>query len=294
MDTAATGAKVCCILVNWNRWLDTHECLTALRGQTYSELTVVVVDNGSSDGSAERIQAQHPWVDLVQAGSNLGFPRASNLGAAQPVAHAADFLWFLNNDTVPPPDTATKLVLKALEHPHAGIVGSVLHYTHDPERVQAWGGGTINLWSGYSTHFYAPSPLTDHSYLTFASVLVRRSVYDQLGGLTEEAFMYFEDADFSLRARSAGWGLAVAQTTRILHKEGASSEPKSPRLDRMVTSAGLVFLTRHAPVPFLAHAIFMASRILRRLLRGDWKAVRAVLSGAADWRAGRAALLPRT
>ena len=292
------SAPVACILVNWNNWQDTAACLASLRQQTYANLTVIVVDNGSTDNSLTQLQAAHPPqgaipITYIDNGSNAGFSRACNVGAAHAIASGpVDFLWFLNNDTIAPPDTLTKLIRTAAASPQAGIIGSVLYYFHAPQTVQAWGGGTVNRWSAYNTHFTAPATLGPNSYITFASALVRREVFQQLGGLFEGAFMYFEDTDFSLRARAAGWQLAVAADTAILHKEGGSSGSHNLRLDRMVTTSGLIFLTRHAPAPAIARALFIVSRIIKRIVLAKFSAVSAVVQGVADWRRQRSAPPP--
>ena len=273
--------QVACILVNWNNWQDTAACLASLRLQTYANLTAVVVDNGSSNDSVAQLRAAHPWATIIAHGTNAGFPRACNIGAD--AAPAADLLWFLNNDTVAPPDTLAKLIHTANTSPQAGIIGSVLYYFHAPNKIQAWGGGNVSRWTGYNTHFTAPAPLGPESYITFASALIRRQVFQQLGGLFEGAFMYFEDSDFSLRARAAGWQLAVAADTAILHKEGASSGARNPLLDRIVTTSGLLFLRRHSPAPSLSLPLFFASRVAKRLVLGRWSGIAPIISGARDW-----------
>jgi GT2 family glycosyltransferase len=288
------------VLVNWNNWQDTAECLASLALQDYPNLRVIVVDNGSTNDSVAQLRAAHPWAIYIENGHNAGFPKACNLGARHPCALAADFLWLLNNDTVAPPDTTRKLVAAAQAQPNAGVIGAVLYYVHAPEKVQAWGGGTVSLWTGYNVHYTSPAALTPNSYLTFASALIRRQVFDQLQGLFEGVFMYFEDADFCLRARAANWQLAIAADTAILHKEGASignthpprARPRNLKLERLVTSSGLVFLGRHAPVPAAAWVLFVLSRIAKRLVRGDWPALRAVVLGALDWRRNRVSEAP--
>ena len=274
---------VVCVLVNWNNWRDTADCLTSLALQDYPNLRVLVVDNASTDDSLAQLRAAHPWATYIANPENAGFPRACNLGARHPFAADAEFFWFLNNDTVAPPDTASKLVATALSHPRIGVTGAVLFYAHNPTLIQAWGGGRISRWSAYNRHYLGPSPLGPDSYITFASALVRRACFDQLGGLFEGVFMYFEDADFCLRAHRAGWKLAVAPDTAILHKEGGTVKARTALLERIVTLSGLTFLRRHAPIPPLAQAIFLFLRIARRLRLRDWAFLRAVLQGANDW-----------
>jgi GT2 family glycosyltransferase len=280
----ANTPTVAVVLINWNGWRDTLPCLDALAQQDFPALHILVVDNASTDDSVARIRAAHPHTTLLESGSNLGFGRGCNVGIRHALAHGADFVWLLNNDTLPPPDTCAKLVAKAHATPHAGLIGSVLRYLHDPTQIQAWGGGRINLWLGRSTHFTTPTPLGPHSYLTFASVLLPRGVIERVGILYEAIFMYWEDADLSLRIARAGYTLAVAEDTAILHKEGGSGTRRSPTIDRYATAAGLHCLRRNAPIPAISMALFAANKFLSRVLRGHIANANAVLQGITDYR----------
>ena len=273
--------------MNWNGWRDTLPCLASLMAQDYPALRVIVVDNGSSDDSVARIEAEFPQVNVVPTGRNLGFSSGCNVGTRQAVAAGADFVWLLNNDTIAPPDSCSKLVAAARHHPDAGLIGSVLYYMHDPASVQAWGGGNITVWLGYSKHFAAPAVLGPHSYLTFASVLIPREVLLKVGVLYEGFFMYWDDADFALRVTRAGYALAVAEDTAILHKEGGSAEPRSPVIDRFGLAAGLHFLRRHAAFPAISMVLFVSTRLAGRLLRREWKHVRALVLAIGDYRRQR-------
>jgi GT2 family glycosyltransferase len=291
MMQTADAPEIACVLINWNNWQDTCACVTSLAQQDYPNLRVLVVDNASSNDSVAQIRAQHPWVTILESPENDGFPRACNLGARHPLAASAHYFWFLNNDTIVPPDTARKLLDKAQADPRAGVIGSVLYYMHAPRTIQAWGGGKISRWTGYNTHFISPNPLGPDSYLTFASVLIPRPCFNQLNGMYEGAFMYFEDCDFCLRASAAGWHLSVAETTAILHKEGGSGIGPTPRMDRIITTAGLLFMDRHASVPLVSRALFLASRLAKRIVLLRPQAFMAVLQGACD-HAGRPAARP--
>jgi len=274
---------VCCVVVNWNGWADTVVCVASLLEQAYARLRVLVVDNGSTDDSVARIRAAFPQVDLIETGENLGFACGSNAGIRQALADGAELVWLLNNDTVVPPDTCAKLVAKAAQEPRAGVIGSVLYYMHNPAKMQAWGGGDLIVWLGWSTHFTAPTALGPKSYLTFASAMIRREVLLRVGVLYEGFFMYSDDADYGLRVTAAGYGMAVAEDTAVLHKEGGSTERRSPLIDRYATAAGLHLLRRHAAVPVASMAIFLASKVARRVLRGEWKNAWAVVQTVPDY-----------
>ncbi|HEV2578643.1 MAG TPA: glycosyltransferase family 2 protein [Acidobacteriaceae bacterium] len=280
----AHSPRVCCVVINWNGWRDTVACVQSLTAQDYPDLKILVVDNASTDDSLERIGAVSPGIPLLRAEENRGFAAGSNLGIGCALKHGADFVWLLNNDILAPEDTLKKLVAAASD-PSVGIVGSVLHYLDHPDRIQAWGGGSIVPWMGYARHFDAPAELDGRSFLTFASVLLRREMLEQVGLLDDRYFMYFEDSDLCFRARSAGWKLAIAADTAVLHKEGGSCpSKKSTRLDRIVTASGLRFLDRYGRPRSVAKGLFVASRLAKRAVRGNLRGMRAVWRGVGDWR----------
>jgi len=279
ISSARKQPSVSCVLVNWNGWQDTVNCLDSLHQQDYPRLNVIVVDNGSTNDSVERIRERHPWVKVLLTGKNLGFPSGCNVGTRAAYAAGADYIWLLNNDTAAPPDTATKLVNHALENPQVGAVGGVLYYMHDPSQVQAWGGGEINLWTAFVRHFTAPAVFSKRTYLTGACMLVPRSVCEKVGIFYEGFFMYCDDSDLCLRLHEAGFSLAVAEDTAVLHKEGGSAPKQSPVIDEFATTSTLRLLRRHAPLPWLSQFIYIALRLGNRLRRGQASNFAAVLRG---------------
>jgi GT2 family glycosyltransferase len=282
---------VCCVVVNWNGWSDTVACLESLAAQTYSALQVIVVDNGSEDESVDKICAvmrQLPLnAQLVEAGANLGFAAGTNVGLRKGMEAKPEFFWLLNNDTVCPPDTLEKLVRKTA--PGVGVVGSVLYFQHDPSRIQAWGGGRIDTLTAYSTHFDKPHNFdATNTFATFASVLIPHETIAQVGLLWEGYFMYFDDADFCLRARKAGWRIVIAEDTAVLHREGGSLPGgRSPGLDQIIVVSGLRFLERQSSFPQMGQIIFLAGKILRRLAGFQIQSLKAVFAGLRQYRRQR-------
>lgn len=293
MDGEASAAEsshpplVFCVVVNWQGWQDTIHCIQSLLAQRYASLQILIVDNASADDSLERIRAAFPAIEIQSAAANRGFAAAGNLGIRSALQRGAQFVWLLNNDIVAPPDTLCKLVAAA-EDPRVGMVGSVLRYMHNPAEMQAWGGGSVARSTGYVTHFRGPAVLGENAFLTFASVLLRRELLEDVGLLDEGFFMYFEDSDLCFRARAAGWKLAVAAETGVLHKEGGSATTKKcARVDRIVTASGLRFLSRYGRPRVFAQAIFVLLRIGKRALHGNVSGVRAVLHGVHDCQRGQ-------
>lgn len=264
--------SVYAVVLNWNGWRDTVRCLDALSRDKYANLHVVVVDNGSTDDSVERIRGVHPDVFLLETGHNLGFAGGNNPGIRYAIQRSADFIWLLNNDTEPEPDALTHLVEKAETDSQIGAVGSVL-LNSDRTCVLAWGGGRVNRWIGYTRH--APSAKDDawFDYITAASMLVPRKAFEQIGLLDERYFLYWEDIEFGFRLRKNGWRLAVATQSRVTHKENGSTAGNRAILTRYSTGSAMRFLSDHSPLSRISALLFLAIRLTQRLVTGRFAEV---------------------
>lgn len=283
-DGSNADPGVCCVVVNWNGWEDTRDCLASLRQQEYGNLEIVVVDNGSTDDSVECIRSEFPEARLIETGKNLGFPTGCNVGLRVALAGASEFVWLLNNDTICPPDTLRKLVQRAMASPEAGLVGTVLFYAHDPTKVQAWGGGRIKPWIAYVTHFHAPAEFGRNCYTTFASVLARRAMFEEVGLLYEGFFMYCDDSDLCLRMQKTRWKIVMAEDTAVLHKEGASTTAsEKPFMTKVVTVSSLRLIRRSSKLAFLGMPVYVLLRLANRAIRREWKGFGAVCRGLFEF-----------
>jgi len=277
-------AEVSCVVLNWNGWADTIECLDALKECSYPNLTVIVVDNGSTDDSIARIKAAHPDIFLLKSEKNLGFSSGNNIGIRRALDIGADYIWLLNNDTRPAPDALCALVAKVASDKSIGAVASICYYADEPSKVQAWAGSRINLWIGYGRLYTEPHEDDWFDSLNGTSMLVARNAIEHVGLLDEGFFLYWEDTEFCLRLRKKGWRIAAAPASRVLHKVNASTGGNKIVLDRYQTTSGLRLLRLHSPVPNLAMSLFLAIRFSRRILRVDFARCRAVYAGFRDYR----------
>lgn len=240
--------SIAVIIVNYRTAQLAIDCLASLdadRGGEYA-LSVLVVDNASRDGSVERIaeaiaaRGWGRWVSLLPLADNGGFARGNNRG----VVHICkgpqppDYLWLLNPDTV-----VRKGAIKALAafldaHPGVGIVGSRLEDLGGTPQVSAFrdhspvseflSGMRLGVLDALLASWkVAPAPGAStprkSDWVSGASMMVRRALFDQLGLLDERYFMYFEEVDFCIRARKAGWECWHVPASRVVHFEGAAS-----------------------------------------------------------------------
>lgn len=269
--------RVAIVVLNWNGWQDTIACVASLKALTYGNFEVLVVDNGSTDDSVAEIRSAFPDVTLLLSGANLGFGGGCNVGICHALARGADYVWLINSDATVDPQALTSLVHVADSNPALGSVGSVLYEADQPGQVQLWGGGRVNLWLGRSNHCVVPGPI---SFISGASLLLRRAALEQVG-LFDEAlfFMYWEDTDLGFRLANAGWRLAVAENSRVWHKQSASLGLGNPLLDEYATRSCVRFLRRHAPVPAVSIALVLVRMVIKRILVGRPDRLMAVLRG---------------
>jgi GT2 family glycosyltransferase len=218
------------IVLSWNGRGDTLACLRSLRELGSADTRVVVVDNGSTDGSVEAVREQHPEVDLVENGHNLGFSGGNNAGIRHALEHGATWAVLVNNDAVLAPDAVERLRAAATARPSAGMLAGKLFFDEPPDRI--WFAGQ-RFWPalGYSgrPHGYGrsdapryrrPGP-TDRAVGAFMAV--SRTAVERIGLLDDELFAYVEDVDWSLRARSAGFEVWFVPDAVAWHRVSGST-----------------------------------------------------------------------
>ncbi len=278
--------KVGIVVLNYNGWRDTIECLESLQKLRYLNFEVIVVDNASPNDSWEKLSS---WVRdyredplpkgfnifLIQTKTNLGYGGGNNAGIRHALENACDYVWLLNNDTIVDEHALAALIDCAIKIPQIGLVGSQLYY-HEDRSLQALGGGSINPILGVTKYRLDPASALD--YIHGASLLAKAELIRQIGFLDETFFLYWEDTDWSLRAKKAGWRLACAQDSKIWHKDGRSVGKGSAFADYQHTRSGCIFFKKHyGPRSFIPIGIMILGKVLKRCLRGQISRVPLIL-----------------
>ena len=244
------------IVLNWNGGSETIDCLKSLRAVRYPNLHVIVVDNGSSDGSEERLRRDFAEWTILQAGSNLGYAGGNNLGIRYCLDRYDDeFVLVLNNDIVVDPDFVTALVETAIERPDAGIFGPKILYQTQPEVIWFAGGswhanGATFLHIGQGSRdaqrFDEPAEV---DYITGCAFFVRRSLLESIGLLEDRFFLTFEDCDFCVRAGRVGSKCIYVPAARIWHAVSISFGGRGAPLGHYFWGRNrLLFGERHLPL----------------------------------------------
>ncbi len=238
------------IVLNWNGLEDTLECLESLRRSDYPALSVIVVDNGSSDGSVPAIRARFPQIRLIELGRNRGFVDGNNVGLSEALRSGAEFLFVLNNDTVLEPDCISQLLRALDEDPAVGLVGPLMQRTIRPDLVDM--GGDFDFWFG-GVHLRryvegrTPEGALPIDYVWGCGLLARAQLFREIGLFDPRYGAYFEDADLCMRAKSRGYRTAVTTRARMVHKIGRSGEKRFAWQTYMRLRNHLLFFLSYAP-----------------------------------------------
>jgi GT2 family glycosyltransferase len=225
------------VIPSWNTWDLTRTCLETLRACEPGPARIVVVDNGSADGSPERIAAEFPEVELIRNPENRGFAIACNQGLARVTE---DYAFLLNTDTEVAPDALVRLADFLEGHPkHAAVAPKLVHADGStqrtcmafPRRRTAWWFGTPleKRWPEsrelrrYFLRAWDHEDSRDVDQPPAAAFLVRTSVLAELGPFDESLWLYFNDVDLSRRLASAGWKTHYLAEAKVVHHVGEST-----------------------------------------------------------------------
>ena len=297
-------ARVAIVIVNWNGWQDTLECLRSVLAASYPCLEIVVLENGSSNDSWNQLVefceqaavyhrviscdaqgaldaannhqsecSQGKTIHLIRSRKNLGFCGGNNLGMKYGVERGCDYLVVLNNDTVCDPGFIGPLVETASGGKQAGLVGGLIAYWNEPDTVW-WAGGTFDRFletrrvgDGCPVTQYLGGGVRETDWVSGCLMLIPAAVYQQVGGFDESFFIWSEEWDQSLRVRAAGYRLYIDPRSKVYHKVGRSLGVMKPLSYYYGTRNRLLLKQKHLPGwrRSLFMAWFLPSRALRYL-----------------------------
>ncbi len=213
-------------VVSWNSWGDLQTSLPALAAQDHPAYRVVVVDNASSDATADAVEAHFPEVTVIRSARNGGYAAGNNLCFAQ---STSTYIAVLNPDARPESGWLRALVRALEADPNAALATSKVLLASDPARVNACGldvhlsGIAFCRGLGDAQDAYiAAEPV---AAVSGAAFLARRDVLEEIGGLDERFFMYMEDTELSMRARLAGYGVVMTPRSRVAHAYALGISP---------------------------------------------------------------------
>ncbi|WP_317933056.1 glycosyltransferase family 2 protein [Halioxenophilus sp. WMMB6] len=224
------------------------DCINSMQEQLSEQRRVVIIDNFSNDGSVEALRAwladaQPPYVEFVESPTNSGFSAGNNLGIR---TRKAQYYLLTNSDTLIRPGAIEQLVETAKQHPEAGLIGPRLEWPdatpqiscfrfHSPisELIAAANTAAITrIFHRWFVPVDVKDELAEYEWVSFACVLLRKEVVEQIGLMDEDYFLYYEDVDYSRMAYDAGWKVINNPAARVVHLRGGSSDVKANQIKK--------------------------------------------------------------
>jgi GT2 family glycosyltransferase len=275
------------IILNWESYENTAECLESLESLEYPDARVTVVDNGSTDESGERLATEFEWCEFVFNETNLGFAGGNNVGIERARERGVDYVLLLNNDTVVTDGFLRPLVETAEERDRVAAVGGVNRYYHTNGihnagvRFPLALGGKTMLWN---------TPKGDDPYQTdyvpSCLVLLSSEFIERHDVLCDDYFVGMEDVDLAWQARTNGWKVLINPESVIYHKTGMTSS-SSPFVVYQTVRNRLQFAANRLSVPerlvfTTSHLLQLFGELLLWTLKGDDDRFRAAKLALLD------------
>jgi GT2 family glycosyltransferase len=255
------------VILNWNGKNDTLELLSSLQAADLSDTTVLVVDNGSSDGTLDAVTVQHPWARTLSTGENLGYAGGNNRGIQLALDCGADVVGVLNNDTLVDPGFWPPLVTEA----RSGRVAASpdIRLADQPE-VSWFYGAVIDEQRALPRHLQPEEQpgrdqVTESALLTGCCIVASATTWKEVGLLDEKLFLIFEDSDWSMRAHRQNVNLLLEPRSVITHKVSRSFQASQSQIGLYYYCRnGLIFAWRWTgPAGTIR---FLFAQILRPIL----------------------------
>ena len=222
--TPLPSPLVSVVIVSYNGRALLRECLDSVRRQTYGWREVVVVDNGSRDGSVDWLRREFPSARIVALPENRGFAAGCNVGIA---AANGSFVATLNNDVRLDPTWLDEMLAVVQQRPDVGMIAGKMLFSRAPTRVDSAGICVDRAGVAWHRHGGSWHDLVEAEHEVFGpcagAALYRRALFDDVGGFDEDFFCYLEDVDLAWRAQSAGWRCVYSPRARAFHDHSATA-----------------------------------------------------------------------
>jgi GT2 family glycosyltransferase len=285
------------VLVNWNLKDTLRETLASCFQIDYPNFKVVVVDNGSHDGSQAMVQKEFPQVHLIANPVGLGYAKATSQGMEWLASQGAQYLFSTSNDVTFDPPILREMVAAMEADAQIGIIGSKVYFFDRPEVI--WHAGAHIGWHGHSFHYgweRRDHPRYDRvrecDFVTGCGYLVRAEIAKALGFLKEDLVFYSEDSDFCYRVRARGFKIIYLPAAKLWHKTSTTLGKNRGLQLRYSTRNNLYLLHHHKvgpcyPMVLAIHLLaVLPMKMLFFMLLLKGKNVRGIWQGIMDWRKG--------
>lgn len=282
------------ITINLNQ-AEITECLldSILTKNTYPNVEIIVVDNGSTVDPVPDWKIKYPTVNFIRSEVNLGFTGGNNLGIAEA---KGDYLFVINNDTEVTSTVITQLVETSEKHPQIGVISPKINYFDKTDVLQYTGYTDMNYYTARNQcigQFEVDEGQYDYltgktGYAHGAAMLVKREVLEKVGAFSDNFFIYYEELDWCERIKKAGYEVWVDMNALLYHKESMTVGKNSGFKEYYMNRNRILFIRKHAPpFAFFVFTLFYATvvipaTVLRYVLKKQTRFI-PVLKDAVLW-----------
>lgn len=288
-----SAQKVTIILINWNQEEDTTECLESISKLNYTNYSVIVVDNGSTDGSYENLTRRFSDVKFVRNEENLGFAGGMNSGIDEALKHDPKYLLILNSDTVVSPQLLNSLVDTCEKDEKVAIAGPLIYNYYKPTKLD-FAGSKVRLSLGSVKHLQKPKSSDsafEIDFMTGCGFLIHANIIKKHGGFDPAFFVLFEDIDLSFRLRGKGFKIVCQPRAAMWHK---ISTKISTNINYYFWFRNSLFvINRYLSFPFTISGkakiilVNFVKCLLAALIRGKMDTVKVLFWSVSDYFTGR-------
>lgn len=280
------------ILVNYNGYLDTIECIASLLQIKYNDYKIVVVDNASND--AEKIR-QDSFINanahIIYSNENLGFSGGNNLGIDYALQNDADYVLLLNNDTIVDPLFLGELIKVIQTDAKIGITTGDIFYCSEPEKLW-YSCGNYNRTTGITTMCVkCTENVREVNFACGCLALISINLIKSVGKLDESYFLYSEDTEYGCRATDNGWKIVWTRRAKIYHKISSSTVVNSNFQKYYLTRSNLYVAKKYCKRPIIAYLIRLVKELKRVII--DRISVKGITWAYIDFILGKTGRSPR-
>ena len=282
MDSSTQTAL---LVLNWNNARDTLQCLQSLEPLQDAETRIIAIDNGSTDDSARVIadaytRQSRPHIELLETHQNLGYAGGNNFGIRRALEQGAQYIGIVNNDVQVAPGFLAPL-MNALSDPQVGVVTPLVAYMSEPDKVWAL-GQAVDWKTGNVTRVHAQETVQSVQQLAPSQVdaasgtamLFKREVLERVGLLDDSFYLYYEETDWCLRVRQAGYTVLAVPASVVRHAVSSTLGAASPVIDYYMLRNHLRFIARHwtglARLRIMAATVLEGLRVIAAYTAKPW------------------------
>jgi len=289
------------IVLTWNNFNDTAECLQSLQEINYPNYRVVLVDNGSEDGSIKKIRPLHPEVTIIENNKNLGYAGGNNVGIRYAISEMAEYILLLNNDIVVEKSLVSEFVKISKQYPDVGILGGFNYYFEKRNTIQFSGGiidwkrGNVIDTTRHKIDKDQFEQVREVDTVAGSCLFIPKQIIKQIGLLDFRYFLNFEETDLCCRVKKAGYRVYSCLTAKVWHKVSISGKNRKTGINILKYYSvrnKYLFLIKNSPKSFLLlslpyHTVTTVFQILQSFLKGKIHKAKLLIFGLKDGIFGR-------